>query len=204
MTRGEVRELHYITHVDNVASILQHGILPNHEVARRGIKHVSVAMAEIQARRRKQVPGGRLLHDYANLYFNARNPMMYRKVRVDGVSPSALVVLRVSARTLDIPEAVVADKNASSDYVKFMPPATGLAALDAALIFTDSWNCDDAIEKMRRKSAVCAEVLIPDGVPATLVVGAYVSGPEAAEVLRGSLGGRAGLDISINPHIFFL
>jgi len=58
VTRDQVNELHYITHVDNVVSIIRHGILSNHGVARRGLACVSVAMAEIQERRRKQIPGG--------------------------------------------------------------------------------------------------------------------------------------------------
>lgn len=38
-------------------------------------------MAEAQERRdRKQVPGGLRLHQYANLYFHARNPMLYARL----------------------------------------------------------------------------------------------------------------------------
>src|SRR5438046_4685693 len=37
----------------------------------------SVAMPEIQERREnKRVPGGRMLHEYANMYFDAHNPML--------------------------------------------------------------------------------------------------------------------------------
>src|SRR5205823_1165758 len=58
--------------IANVPSILEHGIL-SHRLADR-VEHESVAMPEIQMRRRtKQVPGGRPLHDYVNLYFNVQN-----------------------------------------------------------------------------------------------------------------------------------
>jgi hypothetical protein len=204
MTRAEVRELHFITHVDNVPSILEHGILSNHGVARLGVRHTSVAMAEVQSRRRKQVPGGRLLHDYANLYLNARNPMMYRKTRIDGILPAQLVVLRVDPRALDLPNAVIADKNASSDYVMFSPSPDGLATLAADLVYTESWNSDDPIEKMRRKSAICAEVLVPNSVAPNLIVGVYVSCAETAGVVQACARPGARLDIAINPHIFFM
>jgi hypothetical protein len=67
--------LHYITPIANVPSILQRGILCHNQV--KSLAHQSVAMPQIQQRRtKKSVPGGRHLHDYANLYFDARNPML--------------------------------------------------------------------------------------------------------------------------------
>lgn len=99
MTRDEVKELHYITHVDNVASIMRHGILPHNRA--KGLPHKSVALEEVQQRRRKQVPNARLLHDYVNLYFNARNPMMFRVVRGGLAKPGELVVFRVSPGVLN-------------------------------------------------------------------------------------------------------
>jgi hypothetical protein len=204
MTRDEVKELHYITHIDNVASILRHGILSHNEVKRRGLQHVSVAMAEIQERRRKQIPGGRLLHDHANLYFNARNPMMFKRARDAEVGPSRIVVIRVSAEVLGVPGVVVADKNASSDYVLFHGAHEGLALLDSALVWAEWWTDDDPIEQYRKRAAICAEVLVPDGVRPKLVVGAYVSCPETAGVVGACAEERTTLDISVNPHIFFM
>ena len=76
MRREELDELHYITPIENVASILGKGIL-SHRLAAR-VPHASVAMQAVQDRRsNKRVPNGRMLHEYANTYFNARNAMMY-------------------------------------------------------------------------------------------------------------------------------
>lgn len=62
MNRGDVAELHYITAMVNVHSILQHGIL-SHTLAEQ-LEHDSVAMLEIQKQRRnKQIPGARSLSD---------------------------------------------------------------------------------------------------------------------------------------------
>ena len=67
MQRDELQELHYITPICNVPSILQHGLLSHVRAAKH--KHSSVAMAEIQDRRSEvRVPGGRRLHEYVNLY----------------------------------------------------------------------------------------------------------------------------------------
>ena len=50
----------------------------------KSIKHSSVAMSEIQGRRDLvMVPNGRSLHEYANLYFDPRNPMMFKRRNED-------------------------------------------------------------------------------------------------------------------------
>ncbi len=75
MRRSDLAELHFITHIANVASILEHGILC-HKKAKR-LDPASVAMPEIQdIRAKKAVPAGKPLHEYANLYIHARNPML--------------------------------------------------------------------------------------------------------------------------------
>jgi hypothetical protein len=114
MLRSDIAELQYITPIVNIPSIVAHGIL-SHSRAER-LMHESVAMDAIQERRAKRtLPTGMRLHDYANLYFSARNPMMYlRRGR-----HRELCVLRVSPDVLDLPGVVVADGNASSGYTAF-------------------------------------------------------------------------------------
>lgn len=65
-------------------------------------------MEAIQERRRKvQVPGGRPLHEYANLYLCARNPMLFKIVSAQ--SAERICVLRVGAAVIDLPNVVIAD-----------------------------------------------------------------------------------------------
>ena len=78
MRRDELPELHYITPIANVASICRHGILSHRRAGT--VSHQSIAMEEIQERRRPVVvPGGRPLHEFVNLYICVRNPMMYKR-----------------------------------------------------------------------------------------------------------------------------
>ena len=51
MNRGDVTELHFITPIVNVQSIVQHGIL-SHNRAQQ-LFHISVAMPGVQDRRTK-------------------------------------------------------------------------------------------------------------------------------------------------------
>jgi hypothetical protein len=174
MDRHEVTELHYITSIDNLASILRRGVLSHNRAAR--LQHRSVASAEVQDRRRgKSVPGGYSLHSYANLYFHARNPMMNRLI-YDGHDD--LIVVRLSGDALDIPDTVVTDGNAASGSTRFYPSPDGLARLDSKLIFARYWTVrlDDNTywPDSEKKRARNAEVLVPNVVASTYIEGCYV------------------------------
>jgi len=195
MKRNELEELHYITTIRNVPSIMSKGILSYKRVKK--INHNSVAMEVIQERREKKVvPAGRPLHEYVNLYFHARNPMLYvrQSHHID------LCILRVSTQVLDLPGVVIADSNASSDYARFAPAPKGLSIVDKHLTFAEYWTHLDPFEAMRRKSAKCAEVLVPDRIDPGLITGAYVSCPEATATLE-ALG--VDIPVAINSYLFF-
>jgi hypothetical protein len=104
VTFEDIEELHYITPIKNMGSIYTLGIL-SHKKAEK-ISHQSVAMDEIQERRKKVVvPGGRPLHQYVNLYFHARNPMMFK--RKDFYKE--LCIIKVSKDVLNLPQVVISD-----------------------------------------------------------------------------------------------
>ena len=74
-----VTELHCIMPMANVASVLIHGLLSYERAAK--LPHHSVALQPAQdLRDKKHVPGGLKLHQYANLYFHARNPMLHKRL----------------------------------------------------------------------------------------------------------------------------
>ena len=110
MNVSDLTELHYITPIANVPSILKLGILSNREIARRRVKASSIALPGVQERRdSKVVPGAKPLHEYVNLYICARNPMMYLR----RAQHQDLCVLQISPAVLDLPNIVIADGNAA-------------------------------------------------------------------------------------------
>lgn len=154
-------------------------------------------MAEVQERRDlKKVPGGDLLHRYANLYVNGRNPMLFK--RLD--QHLQLAVVSVSTKVLDIPNTVVSDGNAASGYSRFAAAPGGLAIVDEDLTFAQWWTHTDYYEYLRRKRAMCAEVLVPDLVPATYIRGVYVSCDEA---MRSCTALGLPLQCRVNRYLYF-
>jgi len=196
MRREELEELHYISPIANVPSILTHGILSHMRASK--LPHQSVAMPEIQDRRRKvRVPNARSLHEYVNLYICARNPMMYKRQ----AEHSSICVLRINPSVLDLPKAIIADQNASSDYVRFFPASSGLVRIDRDLVFAERWtHPDDLIEQLRHRSIKCAEVLVPDRVDASFITGVYISGSIGQNALAAV---APGLAATVYGYMFF-
>src|SRR5262249_11337939 len=153
----------------NLPSVMERGILSYERTAK--LPHHSVALQPVQEKRdHKHVPGGLRLHQYANLYFHARNPMMFRR------RPEApgLCVLRVSTQVLDLDGTVISDQNAASNYVRFLHPRQW-RALDFDAIYAMDWrHPGNPVAYFRHSSQKCAEVLVPNCVEARFLTGAYV------------------------------
>jgi hypothetical protein len=194
MDRDEVKELHYITTVDNLDSILMRGIVC-HNRARR-LPHRSIASDDVQdIRRGKSVPRGLSLHSYANLYFDARNAMMRYLQDEPG-----LVVIRVSPDILDIPDTVVTDGNAANGPTRFYPSPDGLQYLNSIRIFAWSWNDPDPWVKREKKRVRQAEVLVPHLVPSNYIQGCYV---DTREKRRTCLEFEGLTVVHVRREIFF-
>jgi len=193
---SDIKELHYITHIRNVHSICHEGIL-SHKHA-HGVSHISVASPEVQERRAKKIiPGGLALHAYVNLYFDARNPMLY----VLQAKYADLCILRINPAVMKLPGAIVADRNASSDYARFFRCPDGLKYLNKDMIFATSWtHPDNQFAEWEHKSIKCAEVLIPEKVLPQYILGAYVSCTEALTSFQKT---NVSVSAIVQPFIFF-
>lgn len=198
MKREEIAELHYITAIDNVASIVQRGIL-SHESSRR-LHHRSVASAEVQARRAsRKIPKGLRLHQYANLYFNGRNAMLYRIINdydeARRVPAEELTLLRVSTEVLDLPGVVITDINAAADVApRWFTVDEGIAMLDHSVVFAQYWN------SYEHKQRMMAEVLVPHRIAPDFIQGAYTASDAAAANLSQVI---PTLEVEVSPYMFF-
>jgi hypothetical protein len=179
--------------IANIGSVMERGILSYEGAAK--LKHHSVALQPVQDKRnQKHVPGGLTPHQYANLYFHARNPMLFK--RKD--EAQALSVLRISTQVLRLNGTVISDQNAASAYVRFLHPSQW-ELLDFDDIYAMNWLHPDTITYWRKKGRKCAEVLVPHCVECRFLTGAYVV--DAAAGRRLAL--EFDLPVEVNPVLFF-
>jgi hypothetical protein len=145
------------------------------------------------------------LHQYANLYFNGRNAMLFRLIhnynRDKRVPPEKLALLRVSHGVLDLPDVVITDINAAADVEpRWHTAMEALPELVAAEIFASSWDHADPMAKRRHMQRMMAEVLVPHWVSPDHITGTYVCTAEVAAVV-GQVAPTLASEVS--PYMFF-
>lgn len=184
MDRSQVKHLYYIAHLDNLTSIVKNGIICHNKVGKKRV--VDISNSAVQERRAAvRIPGiNKPLHDFANLYFNPRNAMMF--VRKD--LHEELWVLGISSSVLEMPNVVITDGNAASGPTLFLDVPSGLAKLPRNGIMTKDWRDDDRIVMAEKRRVACAEVLIPNKVEPSFFEEIYVSCTETKKRVTELLG----------------
>lgn len=203
---GCIKEFHYITPLENLTSILEMGIL-SHNLA-EGVKAGDVSMSSVQRlRAHKLIPGeltggvSKTVHDFANVYFNAQNPMLFKLKDTS----SNLCVLRIRKEALDLPDAIVADRNAATDEVQFFKAAEGTHRLALNVLFGPFWTSkfETPEENKRRGQLRCAELLVPGRIHPSYIGGLYVGSLETKKKVESLFSSTCPVSISIQPTFFF-
>ena len=174
--------LYNIQSIFNILSIEENGIL-SHKLS-CGIQHSDLSNPDVQGRRDiKSTPFGIKLHEYANVYFDYWNPMLYILCKHN--PRENICILKISSEILDIQGCVISDCNAASGYARFQSPDSGLNDLEWDLVYAKYWKKSEENEysNMHRKSVKCAEVLIPNSVSTDFIEGYYVYSDETKDYL---------------------
>ncbi len=196
--KAEIRSLFYITHVENLPSILRHGVLSHAQVEAKNIPYKPIYDSGIvNSRKEKSTPIGRSLWDYANVFLQPRNPMMYRVVHEKGRKNLAVVAVR--ADVLNGVGVLMTDGNAASGPTQFYQVSEGLKVIEKhwSVIQAEYWRPDDG-----SKRRIMAECLVPDIIQAEHIYSIYVSDQDTkkrAEELIGS----SKVHVVPEPHMFF-
>ena len=200
-------ELYYITVIDHFQSILERGILPHEIVApleTQGVlEYTSIADKEVVNRRKtKLTPAGISLWHYVGLYFQPRNPMMYKVVRTGGnlyIDVKDFVIIGVSNEVLHEQGVFITDGNAASNSTQFYCLTDGLAVLREqwGIIQSKWWY-----ENPDGKRKIMAECLVPNQVKPELFRSLFVADSATEHHMKQTVGKRP---ISVVPkaHMFF-
>jgi O-acetyl-ADP-ribose deacetylase (regulator of RNase III) len=196
--KADIRSLYYITHVENLPSILQHGILSHAQMESRSISYTPIYDASIVSNRKnKATPNGRSLWDYANVYFQARNPMMYRVVHEKG--RQELAVVGVTSEVLKGDGVWISDGNAANRPTQFFSAAEGLKVIHDQwrVIQLEYWNDRDG-----SKRRIMAECLAPEKIATEQIHTIYVADQDTKQRVQ-ELIGASRVPVVPEPNIFF-
>lgn len=190
-SRG-VTSFWHMTHVSNVSGILEDGIL-SHDPARLNRKIVDISDHSVQQHRTKQEPVyGRVLHEYAPLYINIRNPMLY--VRKELKDQLCLLEISLDVLNQRQPKSIViADGNAASAHTGFSGELKDFAALPWDVLTAEYWT--DFTDGKRKR---CAEVLVHPLVEPKHIVSCHCHSPDLVRRLV-----MQGINAVYDPQKFF-
>lgn len=168
-------EVFHITHVDNLPSIEQSGLLSDARVAAMGTAPTTIGDSTIKSRRLTwwlRLPDRPVVGSFVPFYFCPRSVMLYRVWRQaarpvqDGV---VHLVSRVSTLARLGRRCVFTDVNAAASYASAFEDLGQISdTLDWTALTVTDWR-DPAI-----KSARQAEFLVADAVPWTAFEAAVV------------------------------
>ncbi len=196
--KAVIKSLFYITHIENLPSILKHGILSHGLVESRHVPFKPIYDADIVSNRKaKTTPEHKSLWEYANLYFQPRNPMMYRVVHEKG--RKELAVISVKSDIMGGAGVLIADGNAANNPTQFFPTTEGLKVIQDQwpVIQSDYWKSDDG-----SKRKIMAECLVPEMITPDHIITIYVADHETKQKAERLLG-PSRVPLVPEPNIFF-
>lgn len=196
----DIRGVYYITALENIPSILRHGVLSHAEARERGVEARTIYDAHVVAKRGEmRAPDGGSLWNFANFYFNARNPMLYRVVRGEGRDVAVLFMRRDLMKSAKY----VSVGNAAHSLSAILPFREGVARIQRDTVWekvqAEVWREDGEARRL-----TMSELLVPGAADAGLIQTIYVPTAEKAEAVRKMLSRRGpGLDAVPHPDMFF-
>lgn len=198
MAKLDIKNLYYITHIDNIPSILKEGILSHGKVEQQQIKFTPIYDNDIVNKRQtKATPDQQSLWNYANLYFQPRNPMMYRVVHEK--KHNNIAIVSVKPNLLSGSNVKITDGNAANNTTKFYSLSEGKKVLQKnwKIIQNEWWNDSDGSKRM-----IMSECLVPKKVEPNLIESIYVSNYDTQKKLQKMID-NFKIPIIPEPNLFF-
>ncbi|MCI0524558.1 MAG: DarT ssDNA thymidine ADP-ribosyltransferase family protein [Acidobacteria bacterium] len=198
MKNPDIKSLYYLTHVNNLASIFEQGILAHARVEELNLPFTPIYDRGIVSNRKnKSTPDGKSLWEYANLYFQPRNPMMYRVIHEK--EKGEIVVIGVTPNALTGSGVLITDGNAASEPTRFYSVSEGLKVIreQRKIIQSDWWNEMDG-----SKRKIMAECLVPGQIKPELIHTIFVSNLPAKQRVEEIVAPHK-IPVVPEPHMFF-
>ncbi|SMM97616.1 ADP-ribose 1''-phosphate phophatase related protein [uncultured Candidatus Thioglobus sp.] len=196
----EINNLYYICHIDNLKSILENGLLSHNKIQTFSPK---VIYDESIISRRKDIKPNleknETLWDFSNLYFNARNAMLYRVIHEQALKN--VVIIQFSKLVLDYAKthhSYISIGNAAHSESNFTADIeTGLKDLKKIWSF---WNKEYWNESDGSKRLMMSELIVQDKIPENYIDSIYV----ASEAIGNEVKELTDFaNVITEPNMFF-
>lgn len=194
----KIKSLYYITHIDNLPSILERGIFSYDRVKGEGLRPISIDNGNIIEQRNYKTTDGKKLWDYANLYFQPRNALMYRFLHQHHLKD--LAVVGIDKKVLDEQDVIITDGSTANETTQFFNCLSGgmkILKKQWSIIENDWWNNSDG-----SKRKMMAECLIPYYVKPVYIRSVYVADDTTRNDIQ-KIVGNSKIKVNSEPDMFF-
>jgi len=191
-----VDALYHITHIDNLSSILEHGLVSHNLAHDYDLLSKDISLPEVnQLRDRTEPVFNRNLHDYVPLYFYHKNPMLYLRQ----ISESDLVILQISKVLIASEGTIFTDGNAASFTTQFRHSVEEFSSLPFENIFgPKNWTTIPDGKRIR-----CAEVLVHERIDVPHIKAIICKSESLTEKVNILIGGNSPIKVKLDASYFF-
>ncbi len=193
--------LYYITHINNLASILKYGILSHAAIQARKIPYTPIYDEQIVQHRQGRITlENKNLWQYANFFFQPRNAMLYRVVREKSVNDIIIVKLKMSLLNEKY-GVLLSDGNAAHSLSQITRYDKKTVKEISKSLHHEYWSDVDGT-----KRKMMAECLVPDSVAPEWIECIYVGKHNGVAEHAREIIAKAGKDVHVvpEPPMFFL
>ena len=161
----EGRYAYHFTMINNLESIIEHGLLSTNKKIEKDITHKDVAEKSIQSRRQTMsvlCSEGKVVHDYIPFYFSKRNAMQLSIINKKNIDQPFLIYFAIPIEIIEKRAGVIfSDSSANANEPPNFYDSSETDKLDSlnwASINSLGWK--DPSDVCRRQKM--AELLVPD------------------------------------------
>lgn len=157
LTSYNISGLYHMTDISNLNNIFKFGLLSHTDAHKKCLVQRDISDNEVNDRRNSREPkNNRKIHDYVPLYFNPRNPMLYRRKDWQ----NSIVILEIDNRFIYQKNSLFTNGNAASNSTIFFNDLTELDKVDLNFILGNGYWTDYQDGKRKKCSEVLAYPII--------------------------------------------
>jgi cold shock CspA family protein len=192
LTNLGIKYLYHMTHISNLKSILENGLLSHNRSHEGGFLKRDISMQEAQSWRKRW-------HDYVPFYFNPRNTMLYKRRELQ----NQIVILGIDPMLILEEGTWFSDGNVAAGATKVYNDIAMLEQLPWQIIKASSWNYEDAERKERCKRIMCAEVLVPNRVNVQSILKIFCRSLSQRSEVQQILPDGVNIPVGVNGFLYF-
>ena len=187
--------LYHMTHRDNLQNILQNGLKSHNQARANNLTKVDIADNQVNDRRSRREPiYNRSIHDYVPLYFNPKNPMLFRRNNIQ----NDIVILAIDRKILYQENIVFTDGNAAANATSFYKNPEELNRLNWNCISAEYWNDIEDGKRIR-----CSEVLVYPNIQTNIIKKIFCNNEQTRIFITSKLNNFPNIEAEINSNLYF-